>query len=400
MRSGDAVVFALGGLREHPLRSVLSALGVAIGVAAVVLLTSIGEGTRRFIVSEFAQFGTNLLQVTPGKTETIGMPGVLGGTTRKLTLDDALALRRVHGVQHVLPQVVGQARVEGAGRGRSVYVFGVTPAVPEVWRFEVRQGRFWPEGDVRRGAAVTVLGPKLKRELFGEGNALGEFVRIAGWRCRVVGVMESKGELLGFDIDDAAYVPVATAMDMFNQDELSQIDVAFAHEGLTGAVVEGIRRVLVERHGGHEDVTITTQAAMLEVFDQVLGVVTAAVAGIAAVSLVVGALGILTMMWIRVGERTHEIGLLRSLGATTGQVQRLFLLEAVALAAAGGLAGLAAALLLVGAARIAVPGLPLAAPPQYAVAALVVSAATGLLSGVMPARRAASMDPVEALRAE
>ena len=171
----------------------------------------------------------------------MGLPGVLGGTTHKLTLDDAEALERLPSVQKVVPLAFGQARVEGNGRGRSVFIYGVTSDVPEVWKFEVGQGSFLPPGDPRRGSAVAVLGPKLKRELFGEENALGEFVRIAGTRLRVIGVMAPKGRILGFDIDDAAYVPVTTAMQMFNLDELQEIDVLFAHEGLTQRVEAGIR---------------------------------------------------------------------------------------------------------------------------------------------------------------
>lgn len=400
MEPADYVRLGLGAVRSHRLRSFLSMLGIAIGIAAVVLLTSIGEGTRRFLVAEFTQFGTNVLAIHPGKTETLGMPGVLGGTTHKLTVDDAEALRRVPGVSRSAPMAMGQARVEGAGRGRSVLIYGATSDLPEVLKFDVGQGSFLPPGDPRRAASVAVLGPKLKRELFGEANALGEFVRIAGFRLRVIGVMAPKGRILGFDIDDAAYVPVQTCMQMFNLDELMEIDVLFPHEGLTDEVVEGVRRLLVQRHGGREDFTLTTQTAMLEVFDNVMNVITMAVAAIGGVSLLVGAIGILTMMWIAVTERVSEIGLMRALGATEGHVQRLFLLEAVILTVLGGLVGIALGLGIAALLRLTVPGLPVYTPLAYLVAALVVSLLAGLLSGVAPARRAASLHPVEALRAE
>jgi putative ABC transport system permease protein len=396
----DYLLVGLGALRSHRLRSFLSMLGIAIGITAVLLLTSIGEGTRRHLISEFTQFGTNVMQVSPGKTDTFGIPGILGGTTHKLTIDDSEALRRVRGVEKVIPVAVGQARVEGGGRGRSVFIYGATSEIPAVWKFEVGQGSFLPPGDPRRSSMVAVLGPKLKRELFGERSALGEFVRVAGFRLRVIGVMAPRGRLLGFDIDDSAYVPVATAMQMFNLEELIEIDVLFTHEGLTEAVEEGIRGLLAQRHGGKEDFTIVTQTAMLEVFENVMRVVTSAVAAIGGISLLVGAIGILTMMWIAVNERVSEIGLMRALGATASHVQRLFLLEAVILTVVGGAAGIAVGLGIAALLRLGVPGMPVYTPPRYIAAALLVSLATGLLSGVLPARRAASLDPVEALRAE
>lgn len=400
MKFEDQVVFAAGALREHRLRSALSMLGIAIGVAAVLLLTSIGEGARRYIVAQFTQFGTNLLSVVPGRTQTFGLPGAAGGTTRPLTLEDAEALRRVPGVTGIVPLAYGLARVEANGLGRSVYVFGVGASAPEVWKIGVRQGRFLPESDPRRGAALAVLGPKLKRELFGDAPAIGRTVRAAGVRLRVIGVMEPKGQFLGFDMDDVAYVPVATAMRMFNLEELNEIDVAFPHESMTESVVAGVKRTLAERHGGREDFTVLTQAGMLEVFGRVMDTITVAVGGIGAISLVVGAIGILTMMWIAVGERTHEIGLARALGATAGAVQRLFLIEAVALSTAGGLLGLFGGLSIVALLRAAVPALPVHVPPLFVALGLLVSVAVGLASGVAPARRAARLDPVRALRAE
>ncbi|HVT18677.1 MAG TPA: ABC transporter permease [Thermoanaerobaculia bacterium] len=396
----DLLRLAAGAVFGHRLRSALSMLGIAIGIASVILLTSIGEGTRRYIVGQFSQFGTNIMAVHPGKTQTTGLPGVLGGTTHKLTLDDAEALARLPGVEQVVPVAVAQARVEANGRGRSVFVYGVTPNIPGAWKFGLRRGAFWPAGDPRRGAQLAVVGPKLAGELFGEAPGLGQFIRVSGERFRVIGVLAAKGQFLGFDIDDAAYIPVASALKLFNLRELVEVDVSYSSSGMAAAVEERIRALLTRRHGGREDFTVTTQAAMLSVFDNVMNVITLSVGAIAGISLLVGAVGILTMMWIAVGERTAEIGLARAVGASRGQVQLLFLAEAAALSTIGGGAGVATGLGLAALLRLAVPGLPVETPAAFVALALGVSLATGLLSGVLPARRAAALDPVEALRAE
>lgn len=396
----ELVKLSLRAVVAHRLRSALSMLGIAIGVASVILLTSIGEGTRLYMISQFTQFGTNLLAVNPGKAETIGIPGALGGTTRKLTIDDAEAIGRLPGVEKVVPMVFGAARVEANARGRSVFIYGVTPDVPEVWQWNVRVGSFWPPGDPRRSVAQAVLGTKLKTELFGPHNALGEFVRIGGSRFRVVGLMEPKGQFLGFDLDDSAYIPIAAAMKIFNMDEVTEIDLTFSHARLLATVEADLRRLLTERHGGREDFSVTSQAAMLDVFDNVMNIVTMAVGAIGGVSLLVGAIGILTMMWIAVGERRNEIGLIRSVGATRNQVQLVFLVEAATLASLGGLLGVAIGTGLCGLLRVAVPGLPVHTPIFFVFLAVSVSLAVGLLAGVTPARRAAHLDPIEALRAE
>jgi len=391
------VVGALGGQR---LRSALSALGVGIGVAAVILLTSLGEGTRDYMVGQFTQFGTSLIGVNPGKTKTHGMPGVLGGTTHHLTIDDAEALRRVPMVTEVVPVVFGSAQVEAEGLSRRVILYGVNHEAAEAWRFPVAQGSFLPRMDPRRSSSYAVLGAKLARELFGEESPLGQRVRVEGYSFVVVGVMEPKGQLLGFDLDDTAYIAVATAMDMFNLVELHEIDVVAENPDVIAPVVEDVRRILTERHRGEEDFTITTQTEMLDTFGRIMDIVTVAVSGIAGISLLVGAMGILTIMWISVHERTGEIGLLRALGVTAAAVERLFLLESVLLAVAGGTLGLMTGLGLAALIRAAVPGLPMSTPPGAVAAALVMSFAVGVVSGVAPARRAARLDPIEALRAE
>lgn len=398
MGIGDLFGLAFGTLRAHRLRSALTMLGILIGIASVILLTSIGEGTRESILNEFTQFGTRIIGVHPGRTTTHGMPGSRA-TVKKLTIEDAEVLRRVVGIEAVAPIFAGVARVEAGPRGRSVFVVGVNDAVPAVFKLRVRQGRFVPEGGKRSGAPLAVLGPTLKRELFGDANPLGQHLRIGGQRFLVIGVMEPKGSILGLDLDDRVYVPLVAAQRLFNSDALVEIDLVFSENLTAGAVVPRVKRALLERRG-EEDFTIVTQAEMLGVLDRVLSVVSLAVGAIGGISLLVGALGILTMMWISVNERTAEIGLCKALGASRGQVLGLFLVEAALLSLAGGALGVATGIGLAQAIQLALPAVPVETPPAYVAAALLVSALVGLGSGVLPARRAATLDPIEALRTE
>jgi len=399
MSARDLARLAAGAILAHRLRSGLTMVGILIGIASVILLTSIGEGARTDILAEFTQFGTRILGVRPGKSTTAAM-GPLITTVRKLTLEDARALERLGGVEKVAPLTAGLARVEAGTRGRSVFVVGVTSAVLDVFKLQVRQGRFLPDVDPRRGAPVAVLGPTLKRELFGEQNPLGERVRIGGQRFLVIGVMAPKGNVLGLDLDDRVYVPIATAQRLFNRDALVEIDLIFSEHASADTVRVEVVRAMRERHGGEEDFTVITQKDMLGVLERVLGIVSVAVGAIGGISLVVGAVGVLTIMWIAVNERTAEIGLAKALGASPGQILALFLVEAAALSLAGGALGVATGMGIAWLLPAAVPGLPVHTRPSFVMAALVVSLGVGLLSGVMPARRAAALDPVEALRAE
>lgn len=400
MTFADILRLALGSVTAHRLRSALTVLGIVIGIASVVLLTSLGEGTRQAILSEFSQFGTNLLVVTSGKIETHGLAGAVGGTTRPLTLADAEALRSVPGIEKVVPVVFGTARVSSGERARDTFVYGATSDGPEVWRFQVRLGRFLPETELDRATPVAVLGPKLKRELFGAGNAIGRRVKVGGHRFLVIGVMAPVGQFVGFTLDDAVYVPVASAQQLFDQPQVMEIDATFTPGLPPATVVAGVKRLLRARHDGDEDFTVMTQGEMLESFGRVFAVVSVAVGAIGAISLLVGAIGILTMMWIGVGERTSEIGLLKALGANRSDVRNLFLAEAALLSGVGGAVGVGVAMTLGGLVRLALPAVPFATPPAYAAAALVTAVAVGLVAGVAPARRAAAMDPVENLRAE
>jgi putative ABC transport system permease protein len=321
-------------------------------------------------------------------------------TIHPLTVEDAEALARLPGIRRLTPVVLGAAPVENGGRTRNIFVYGVTSDAPEVWRMPVRAGRFLPELDPGRGAPLVVLGPKLKRELFGEENCLGQHVRVSGQRFFVLGVMEPKGQFLGFDLDDSAYIPVAEAQRLFNRVALQEIDVLIENPSVIDPVVGRIKETIRERHKGDEDFTVTTQTGMLESLDKIIRMISLAVGGIGAISLLVGAIGILTIMWISVNERTAEIGLVRAIGATSTQVLWLFLGEAALLSTLGGFLGLALGVGVAQALRIYVPALPVHTPPGFALLAMAVSFGVGVASGLLPARRAAGLDPVAALAAE
>lgn len=399
MRFADLVRLTTGSVRAQRLRAGLTALGIGIGVTAVVLLTSIGEGVHRFVVSEFTQFGTNIISVTPGKTQTMG--GSIGafGNVRPLTVEDAEALRRAPYVTTTNAMVQGNAEVEALGRKRRTTVYGVGPSFAEAFRFEVAQGEFLPHDDPRAPRSLAVLGSKMNDELFRGENALGKTIRVGGQRYRVAGVMKPKGTTLGFDLDDTVYVPTVKSLELFDRDGVFEIQLHHEEGVSVEEVVAGIRRILTARHGD-EDFTVTTQQQMLDTLGSVLSVLTFAVGALGSISLLVGGVGIFTIMTIGVSERTAEIGLLRALGAQKNQVLRVFLSEAVVLSALGGVAGLAAGLGIATALDFAVPALPVSYSPMFIVASESLAIAVGLIAGILPALRAAGLEPVEALRTE
>lgn len=399
MRLADVLRFTGASVAAHRLRASLTALGIAIGVAAVILLTAIGEGLQRFVIAEFSQFGTHLVTVTPGRIRTHGAALGAVNTVRPLTLEDALALQHAPHVLAVDPMVQGNGEVRGNGRSRRVTLTGVGPDFARVLHMRVASGAFLPPDDPRAPRAQAVLGARVARELFGGASPLGARVRVGGERYRVVGVMEPKGQVLGFDLDDTVYVPAARALALFNRESLVEIHVAYAPEAPVAAVEAGLRRTLAARHGA-EDFTLTPQQKMLEVFGTLLAAITFAVAAIGAISLVVGGVGILTILTIAVAERAPEIGLLRALGATRARVLALFLAEAALLAAAGGAAGLAAGWGIAGLSTLALPALPVRVSAWYAALAESMAIGVGLLAGALPARAAAMLDPMAALRRE
>ena len=368
-------------------------------MTAVILLTAIGEGVHRFVLAEFTQFGTNVMQIAPGKVAARGGPPGLPTTARPLSLEDAQALRRLPGVVAVTPMAVGNAEVEANGRLRRTAVYGVGAEMPRTYSAPVRSGRFLPDDDALQPRPLAVLGAKLKHELFGSANPLGTRLRIAGERFRVIGVMAPKGQFLGTDLDDSVFIPAARALAMTNRAGLQEINLAY-QEGLSPArLAADVRALLGARHG-REDFTVITQEDMLRSLSKILDVLTAAVGALGGISLLVGGVGIVTIMTIAVTERTGEIALLVALGANRSTVLWMFLVEAVLLSLAGGLLGLVVGGGLAGLAGLLLPGLPVAMPWRFVVVAELLAAAIGLVAGVMPARRASRLDPIEALRAD
>jgi putative ABC transport system permease protein len=396
MTPRDLLRFCFQALFGHRLRTALSLVGMAIGVAAVITLTALGEGARRYVVDQFASIGSNLLIVVPGKTETTGIPG-LATSSHDLTLNDTQAIARgVPEAVRVSPLVVGTESVAHGARRRQVAVFGTTREMLYVRKLAMARGDYLPASELRRGQPVAVLGDKVARELFPGEEPVGQVVRIGAWRMRVIGVITPRGTQLGMNIDDTVAVPVATAMRMFDRRSLFRIFVETRSSAALESAKQRVVRLFKERHG-EEDVTVLTQDAVVSTFSQILGALTLALGAIAAISLTVAGIGIMNVMLVSVSERTREVGLLRALGVRRRQVLTVFLAESALLSIAGGLLGLLAGW---GAVRLLVkifPALP-ASPPVWAViAALTLSLAVGLLFGLLPARRAARLDPVAAL---
>lgn len=395
----DLGKLAWRSITSHRQRSVLTALGLVIGIAAVVILTSIGRGIHQFVLAEFTQFGTHLIAVYPGKTTTFGLSGATISTVRPLSLADAESLQHLESIQAVMPLVQGNARIEGADRQRRANVLGVDSSLPVVWQIALDRGRFLPDEGQDNPRAFAVLGSKMCDELFGHASPLGQRIRIGSDRFRVIGVMRSKGQMLGVDLDDTVYIPAAHAMAMFDRQSLMEIDVLYHSEVTADSVGQAIKQRLIARHGD-EDFTIITQNQMLKKMDSVLGVLTMAVAALGGISLLVGSVGILTIMTMAVSERVTEIGLLRAIGAERRVIFRLFLGEALLLSLAGGVGGVLLGIVLVELVSVFLPALPVQLAWRYILSALLTSTAIGMVAGVLPAMRAAMLNPLEALRAE
>ncbi|MDD2721027.1 MAG: ABC transporter permease [Gallionella sp.] len=399
MRPLDVALFASASLRGSRTRTLLMILAMSIGVASVVILTGLGEGARRYVVNQFSSLGTNLVIVFPGRTETAGIgPGMLlGQIPRELSLDDAEALLRSPTIKRIAPLTIGTSQISKDALNREVVVLGSTAELLPVRHMTLGQGQFLPAGDLHSSESVCVLGAKIRRELFGHQSGIGAWVRLGDRRFRVIGVMASQGESMGFNTDEIVIIPVASAHMLFNTSGLFRVLVEANSRDAIEPAKRAAEQILTERHGGERDVTVVTQDAVLATFDRILRALTLAIGGIAAISLAVAGVLIMNVMLIAVSQRVKEIGLLKALGAPAVQIRTLFFAEAVLLSAIGSVFGLLLGELGVLAIGQLYPSLPVVAPWWAVLAAIGTSLGTGILFSVWPARRAARLDPVQAL---
>lgn len=399
MKLNDTLKFASQSLNSSRSRSLLMVLAMSIGVAAVVILTALGEGARLYVINQFSSLGTNLVIVFPGRAETAGVnPGMLiGQTPRDLVLNDALAVLRSSAVRRMAPLALGAALVSNGALNRETVVVGSTAEMLAIRHMTMAQGQFLPESNLDAASPVVVIGSKIKQALFGVDNAVGAWLHIGDRRFRVVGVLSTQGESMGLNTDELVIVPVASAHLLFNTQKLLRILVeAKSREEIERARTE-IEEILFKQHGGERDVTVVTQNAVVATFDRILRTLTLAVGGIAAISLAVAGVLIMNVMLIAVSQRTQEIGLLKALGSPPAQIKNLFFAEAVLLSLVGSVCGLLLGQLgsfIIG--KI-FPTLPIAAPWWAIIAAFTTALTAGVLFSVWPARRAAALDPVMAL---
>jgi len=398
MQLRDTLVQAAKAVKTQPLRSGLIVLAMSIGVAAVCVLTALGDSARQYVVNEFEALGTHLLIVLPGRNETTGgHPPVFGETPRDLTLDDAGALLKIRHIAAMAPVAVGSAPISAGRLERETNIMGSTHALLRVRHLSVEQGRFLPESAIDSEMPVCVIGRTIREELFARRPAIGQWLRINDRRFRVIGVLAAEGQSIGVGFDELVIVPVAAAMALFDSHSLFRILIETPSDSAMRKAQAEVRQLIQMRHEGEDDITIITQDSVVGTFDKILGALTLTVTGIAAVSLTVAGVLVMNVMLVSVSQRTAEIGLLKALGATRNQVLGLFLSEAALLSCAGALLGAIIGQLGLVILAWAYPDFPVSLPVWAWLAAVWVALATGLIFGVLPARKAAMLDPVYAL---
>lgn len=397
----DSVLFALLVLRRYRFRTSMMMLAMTLAVGSVVAFTALGEGARGFVRNEFSSLGAELLVVLPGRKQTTGgAPPVMGTAARDVTLSDVRSLReRLRGAQAVVPLMAGKVEVSANARARArdVMIIGSTAQYFSVRELKVMNGSILPEIDDNLAQPVCVIGGKVRDELFGNTQAVGEWIKMGDRRFRIIGVLSGKADASGFDLSDGVLIPVASTQMLFNRQGLFRVIIQprqhYPIDKLQQEVLDAFR----DLHQGEEDVTVVKPDSMMKTFDKIFTALTLGVGAIAGISLLVAGVLVMNLTLISVSQRTKEIGLLKALGASNDQIRRLFLLESVLLCMAGALCGVVAGELLVLLGRSLWPNVPFAAPVWAVVASVFIALFSGVVFAWMPASRAARQQPVEAL---
>ncbi len=402
----ESVLIALEGLRTNKLRSALTMLGIIIGVGAVIAMVSVGLGVQQKVQNSIAGLGSNLLIVMPGANSPSGGVRLAAGSNITLTKQDAQAIaREISGVNYVAPSVSQQFQVIYGNQNWKTNVQGTTQDFLQIRNFTVDTGAFFSTSDENTRARVAVLGQTVATNLFGGASPLGQTLRIGTAPFRVIGVLAAKGQSsMGQDQDDMILVPLTTAQDrLLGQAYLNNISIQVENDKMMDKVQADITSLLRARHrlaaNVENDFSVRNLTALMTTMQETTGTITLFLGAVAAISLVVGGIGIMNIMLVSVTERTREIGIRKALGATYRNILLQFIIEAIAIGVTGGLIGIT---LGVAAARLIslLAGWSTVVSGMAILAAFGVSVCIGLFFGIYPARKAALLDPIEALRYE
>ncbi len=394
---------AIKALRSNILRTALTMLGIIIGIASVIMILSLGQGASQAITSQVASLGTNLIIIIPGTQK----PGEISNTTT-LKYTDAEALAQpgaVPNIGAVTPIVTLNAPVAANGQSKNITVNGVSPSYADVYSLALDQGTFIGQDDVEANSRVAVLGPTVVTDLFGaDSNPIGQIITIKSRAFRVIGVTAAKGSSGFSNPDETVYIPVTTGMtELLGQDYVGAVIVSATNADQIDQTMTDIKNFLLDRHKITDpslaDFTIRSSKDAISILGTITGILTGGLAGIAAISLVVGGIGIMNIMLVTVTERTREIGLLKAIGAKRKDILTQFLIEAVVLTVSGGIVGIIIGTSFTFLITRFAP-IPFVLSPISIILAVGVSTLVGIIFGIYPAQRAARLSPIDALRFE
>lgn len=399
---GETIVSATESLRSNFTRSALTTLGILIGVFAIISLVTLGESAKKYVSNEFSAIGTHLMFVSPGGKHSSGTP-YFARTTYDLTVDDFIRVKQYcPSLEYCAPIIFSNLDVKYGNKIKpSANVVGTTREYHYARQVFVRVGNELPEKIWTTDKRVCVIGKKIHEELFGAlENPLGKFITVGESSYRVTGILEPKGVQLMFDIDELVLVPVLSAVDLIDRDDLDMMIMSCASADKVKSAEDEITRVISKRHHGKIDFSITTQSQMMESFGKIMDILTLAVSAIAAVSLIVGGVGIMNIMLVVVAERTREIGIRKSVGATNTSIMLQFLFESITVSLFGGIIGAGIAIAGMAILGYLYPNFPVTFKAWAILLGIGFSGLVGILFGIYPSLKASKLQPAFALRYE